>query len=94
MAVLALEPKFQALSDAILHLIVAGVERAGSNVGNPDFPEDMLRRLRGTNQEKREAERLRETARQERRASFIQNIALIIGGLVTLGLKALLFPSP
>ena len=94
-AVLALEPKFQALSDAILHLIVAGVEKVGPHVGNPDFPEDMLQAFARFEQDQRETKRLRENARQERRWSFIEKIALlIVGGIVTLGLKALFFPSP
>jgi hypothetical protein len=94
-AVLALEPKFQALSDAILHLIVAGVEKIGPHVENPDFPEDMLQAFARFEQDQRETKRLRENARQERRWSFVEKIALlVIGGLVTLGLKALFFPSP
>lgn len=94
-AVLALEPKFQTLSDAILHLIVEGVEPARPHVGDPDFSEDMLQAFARYEQEQREAKRLRESAKQDRRVSFIEKIALlVIGGLVTLGLKALFFPSP
>jgi hypothetical protein len=94
-AVLELEPRFQALSNAILHLIVEGVEPARPHVGNPDFSEDMLQAFARYEQEQREAKRLRESAKQDRRVSFIEKIALlVIGGIVTLGLKALFFPSP
>jgi hypothetical protein len=94
-AVLEMEPRFQALSNAILHLIVEGVEPARPHVGNPDFSEDMLKAFARYEQEQREAKRLRASAKQDRRVSFIEKAALlIIGGIVTLGLKALFFPSP
>ena len=73
-AVLALEPKFQALSDAILHLIVEGVEPARPHVGNPDFSEDMLQAFARYEQEQREAKRLRESAKQDRRVAFIEKV--------------------
>ena len=44
-AVLALEPLYSALPDAVLHTIVAGAEQAGPHLGNPDFSEKMLREL-------------------------------------------------
>ena len=94
-AVLELEPRFQALPSAILHLIVEGVEPARPHVGNPDFSEDMLKAFARYEQEQREAKRLRASAKQDRRVSFIEKtVLLIIGGIVTLGLKSLFFPSP
>ncbi len=91
-AVLALAPKFQAIPDAVLHTIVAGAEPAAPHVGNPDFPEEMLRELSRFEQDQREAERLRQDARQSRKWSLVEKIALlIIGGVVTLVVKALFF---
>jgi hypothetical protein len=55
---LELEPRFQALSNAILHLVVEGVEPASPHVGNPDFSEDMLKAFARYEQEQREAKRL------------------------------------
>ena len=100
-AVLALAPKFQALPDPVLHTIVAGAEPAGPHLGTPDFPEEMLRELGRFEQGEREAQRVREEAEdakreatRERRWSFAEKAALlIIGGIVTLVVKALFFTS-
>ena len=93
-AVLALAPKYQAMPDPVLHTIVAGVEPAGPHLGNPDFPEEMLRALGRFEQGEREAESARQEAARLRRRSFGEKVLLLIlGGIVTLGLKALLFPS-
>jgi hypothetical protein len=95
-AVLALEPKFQALPHPILHLIVEGAERAGPHVGNPDFAEEMLQAFARYEQGEREKERLRGEAERARRASLVEKIVLlVVGGIiggVGFWLKALFFP--
>jgi hypothetical protein len=88
-AVLALEPKFQALSGAIIHLIVAGVERAGPHVGNPDFPENMLQAFAQYEQEKREAKRLR---RWNLGLAVLTGTIAILSPVATLVVQALFFP--
>ena len=89
-AVLALEPKFQALSDPILHLVVAGVERVGPHVGNPDFPTDMLQAFARYEQEKREYKRSR---RWNLGLAILAGIIAILSPIATLIVQALFFPS-
>lgn len=93
-AVLALAPLYRDLSDAVLHTIVEGVEPAGPYLNNPDFPEEMLRALGKFEQDERKAFRERQETQRTRKRSFIDKVVLlVIGGVVTLALKALFFPS-
>ncbi len=93
-AVLALEPLYSKLPDPILHTIVEGVEPAGPHLGNPDFPEDMLKELARFVRDNRKEALARQETRRTRTWSFVEKaVLLVIGGIVTLALKAWLFPS-
>ena len=81
-ALLALETLYSKLPDPILHTIVEGVEPAGPHLGNPDFPEDMLRELARFEQGSRETEHLKQEAKNARRWSLGEKVVILIVGLV------------
>ena len=91
-AVLALEPLYSELPDPILHTIAEGVEPAGPHLGNPDLPEEMLKELGRFVRDNRKDAVARQEARTTRTWSFVEKaVLLVIGGIVTLALKALFF---
>jgi hypothetical protein len=77
-AILALEPKVQALHAAILHAIVAGTEPAGPHLGNPDFSEDLLKEFARYEQGEREAKSVRQEAARIRRWSLTEKILVVV----------------
>lgn len=85
-AMMALEARFQALPDALLHTIVEGTESASQYVGNPDFSDETLQSLARFEKGERENARLREEVRAGRRWSLTEKIVvgivLVVAGIV------------
>lgn len=81
-AILALEPQYQALSDAVLHVIVEGVEPAGPHVGDPGLPEEMLNALGRFEQGERQKTRDTKETRKTRLWSFIDKAILVFFGAI------------